>query len=240
MIYGCVFEPLTIHFLGANYLYSCQCLPTSHCLSPGLCCVKKAPGLEFINLVFVCRLLYADALPVVYKQNTLSFYSAESLSKFGSNLLRHHPFQQGALEHLRNVQLRIHDWASYHGQSEVDTELELSLRFLSENACGLSNLSVRFDIPPMSNKPDELLQQICTRAPGQFRALTTFKLDITTIWYSRTQRDLLGIEFYRRASAIEDMLREFVYLPRESRYPPQQFDKMFTDRYHALENMEYA
>ena len=60
---------------------------------------------KVLGLLWTCRLLYADALPVLYERSKFSFNSLDVLGDFCSKMARHQPFQAGALPCLRSVRL---------------------------------------------------------------------------------------------------------------------------------------
>jgi hypothetical protein len=196
---------------------------------------------KVLGLPLTCRLLYADALPVLYEQSKFSFNSFDVLGDFCSKMARHQPFKAGALQCLRSVRLYfdLRDFKVPLHPADF-TRLKARLGLVADRAIALNELIIETDtwLPCLAAHPSVTPVRKFIRALGQFRALKIFRLDIRP----RSQVELDPINWkhprysyaLRRVSIIAETLRAFVHLPREVRLSMEDFDTSFDTKYEAL------
>lgn len=197
--------------------------------------------IKVLGLPLTCRLLYADALPVLYERNKFSFNSFDVLGDFCSKMARHQPFKAGALQCLRSVRL----YFDLHGfkvplQPADFTRLKARLRLVADRAIALNDLIVGTGtwLPRLAAHPSVAPVREVIRALGQFRALKTFRADIrprSRVELVPTNRKHHRYSYaLRRVSIIAETLQAFVHLPREVRLSMEDFDTSFDTKYEAL------
>ena len=130
-----------------------------------------------------CRLLYADALPVLYERSKFSFNSFDVLGDFCSKMARHQPLKAGALQCLRSVRLYF-DLRDFKVplQPANFTRLEACPGLVADRAIALDELIIETDtwLLRLAAHPSVAPVREVIRALGQFRALKTFRLDNTS------------------------------------------------------------
>jgi hypothetical protein len=197
--------------------------------------------IRVLDLPLTCRLLYADALPVLYERSKFSFNSFEVLSEFCSRMARHQLFKAGALQCLRSVRLHF-DLRDFNTplQPADFTRLKARLGLVADRATALTELIIETDtwLPIVGARPRMTLVRGVIRALGQFRGLKTFRIDIRPRLPEEV--DLINQTHHcpsyalRRVSVLAETLRAFVYLPREARLSMEDFDTSFDTKYEAL------
>jgi hypothetical protein len=196
---------------------------------------------KVLGLPLTCRVLYADALPVLYERIKFSFNSFDVLGEFCSKMARHQPFKTGALHCLRSVRLYF-DLRDFKVPLQPADFIRLKARLglVADRAIALNELIIETDtwLPRLAAHPSVPPVREVIRALGQFRALKTFRLDICP--RSPAELDPINQKYHRRSyalrrvSIIAKTLRAFVHLPREVRLSMEDFDLSFDTKYEAL------
>jgi hypothetical protein len=263
MILYCAFDCQNVHiFQSVDGIASLYCSPIDRALpcdlvdrfAPLEIWYRKKYGLteglhpeirhriiKVLGLPLTCRLLYTDALPVLYERSKFSFNSFDVLGDFCSKMARHQPFKAGALQCLRSVRLYF-DLPDFEVllQPADFTRLKARLELVADRAIALNELIIEADtwLPRLATHPSVAPVREVIRALGQFRALKTFRLDIRP--RSEGELDPTNRKHHhcpyalRRVSTIAETLRAFVHLPREVRLSMEDFDTSFDTKYEAL------
>lgn len=201
--------------------------------------------IKVLGLPLTCRLLYADALPILYERSKFSFNYFDVLGDFCSKMARHQPFGFGALQCLRSVRLYLDQRDFKVPLQPADfARLKARLGLVADRAIALNELVIEIDtwLLRLAVHPSVAPVREVIRALGRFRALKTFRLDVRP--RAQTELDPTNQIHHhhsyalRRVSLIAETLRAFVHLPREARLSMEDFEISFDTKYEALHRSE--
>ena len=202
-------------------------------------CHEGFGRLNLLSLPLSCRMAYAETIPVVYQQNRLLFTLVKDWQKFFDSMIKHQQFTHGALQSLRSVQLdyRVSGRQTFNSYDEA--VLIASLKVLAEQAHSLENLHIhipgyrikyRSDLQPLSLKTFEAL--------GQLRGLSAFEFGSQHPLRAFTRISLHGTQiranYEDKTAALENVLGDFVYLPRGTQLPSYQANKALAMAYQQI------
>ncbi len=182
---------------------------------------------------------YTETITVLYHQTSLQFALITDWQKFFDNMIKNQQFPHGALQSLRSVQLdyRLSGRQTFNSYDEA--VLVASLKVMAGQAHSLESLTLNLpgyrtkyksDLQPLSLKTFEAL--------GQLRGLHTFEFGSQHPLRAFTQISLHGTqiraEHEDKTAGLEKILRDFVYLPKDSQLSAFQANRMLVTKYHGV------
>ena len=207
-------------------------------------------GHMVLSLPLTCRLFCNETLPILYEHSAFSVASYDVLEELSRLISEPKPFAGGFLS-LRRLRLSFPnspdptDFARSIGSSSH--AVEPCIRSLAQHALALRDLRVSLNLSNLRWPGDEygdlILPTSIILALGQFRELEVFAIDprhfasVGSRPLELLDGDLLeslrGNECLA-VSATEQILREFVYSPRDYILSARDFKTLFMDKYLTL------
>ncbi len=211
-------------------------------------------GRKVLGLPLTCRFLCNETLPMLYEHSAFSVTSTDILEELSGMVLNPHPFAGGGILSLRKLRLSFPSSLapvdSVQPYSIIDADsfaVKRCIPSLAQLAVGLRDLRVSLNLSnlwrPGEEHGDLILPTSTILTLGEFRELEVFVLDLR---YFTSMDDgpleLIDLDQLERfhgkecraVSATEEVLRDFVYSPRDYILSARDFEALFMNKYLTL------